>query len=1283
LSNIREPWLAWRQKRPEIKIRVIDAAGQPHMLDEAVLADAGMPGAQDVFTDIKFVQGPLPAVAPGAIIEAEYIVADQESVMPGERFDKFRATHANPVHHLELSIDSAEPVHALARGFGWNNEIPVKRVDSFKNGRQLIQFEVWDLPKFKPEPLLPPDAPSGPEIEFSTAESWQSVAAWYASLIDPFTRPDNLTPPPRTADVVISTAAALLANIQAHVRYTGVEFGLNAYVPRKPDEIFARGFGDCKEKATLLAYELRSHGIPARLALLSPFPFEDVLPELPGLEDFNHVIVYVPGDHPLWIDATDQYAPVMRLPVADQGRLALVVDPRTTALVRTPIDNAEDNLSTEDITVTLEPHGKAKISGIERERGGVEDSLRLIAATIARSPETKRMVDDTLKRALRYDKLTTFETSPPNDFSKPFELKFQAEGSSMGDTQGSTATADVPAGIKLLGAMAQLANIDSKDEDKIDVTELKSTRKLDYYVPSGESHREVYTVVPPPGFRPKNVPELRPVDLGVVKLDRSVVIRPDNSIVVTASYGWTKNRFTVAEVEQFAKAYKQLENSASLRLEFIDSTKDLITAGKDREALQLARQRTESAPQSASAWSGLAATLSSLGANNEAIDAARKATVLDPKSAQAFAQLAEAYSRDPFGRQFRVGMQLDRAIEAAREACQLDPEDVSLAVSLAQLQEYDDLGVRFSKRAPLPDAIATLRKVEDDLDQSGRGNVLAAALYYNRDFAAVKSFYAKDHGEAPESVRIAAVAASDGAGAAIEALEHSSTRQAHETVLNDAALLLISTADYPAAAALLREWAKQKGDDGSEESGLELLSQTRGYDHARYSDDKRIATVQRLMYALGGADETSARPRFDPMWRDLNFKLARNQMFNLIGGYRTIAGRTLTIGAWLDVAVSNAVFTVEGSDASGYRVRIADPTANGAQKTIAWMVRAGEEYQVLGMGPDLAPPGLRVLELIRKGDDKGARQWFDWVREEKRAPAVVDPLVEAAYPKIWPVGDLSLADIAVAAASIAVRGKHFEDALEVLQRARASETDHVRLDALDLALAQGAVGNLRGRDALEPARRLFAAFPDSDEAFGLLVTALTAADHTDEGLELTNARLAKHPDSAVALRRLVVVLTYQHKYAEAVSAARKLAGNPKAIANDWNQLAWISLFAEPGIPPDLEAAQKAVQLTQNRNYSYIHTLGCAHARAGDTAAARKELTRYLDSLGYSQADDAARLLHGTILEHVGLSGAARSEYESIKEPERSEPLSSYALARLRLAAMKSAREQPVQRTEVR
>ena len=69
----------------------------------------------------------------------------------------------------------------------------------------------------------------------------------------------------------------------------------------------------------------------------------DVPAELPGMGLFDHAIVYIPGEghgaesgSGLFIDATDQYARLGQLPIADQGRLSLIARPETSALMRIP-----------------------------------------------------------------------------------------------------------------------------------------------------------------------------------------------------------------------------------------------------------------------------------------------------------------------------------------------------------------------------------------------------------------------------------------------------------------------------------------------------------------------------------------------------------------------------------------------------------------------------------------------------------------------------------------------------------------------------------------------------------------------------------------------------------------------------------------------------------------------------------------------------------------------------------------------------------------------------------
>ena len=77
--------------------------------------------------------------------------------------------------------------------------------------------------------------------------------------------------------------ARLLAHVCKEIRYTGIEFGSNAIVPVRPETAYERGFGDCKDQATLLVGLLRAVGIDAHVSLLRPGTGRDVEPTLPGM----------------------------------------------------------------------------------------------------------------------------------------------------------------------------------------------------------------------------------------------------------------------------------------------------------------------------------------------------------------------------------------------------------------------------------------------------------------------------------------------------------------------------------------------------------------------------------------------------------------------------------------------------------------------------------------------------------------------------------------------------------------------------------------------------------------------------------------------------------------------------------------------------------------------------------------------------------------------------------------------------------------------------------------
>ncbi len=93
--------------------------------------------------------------------------------------------------------------------------------------------------------------------------------------------------------------------MQKELRYEAIEFGRRAYVPKAARATLSDRYGDCKDHAVLLVSMLNAVGVPAELALVNIN--QQILPGLPNIDQFDHMIVSVPLDgRRLYIDATDK-----------------------------------------------------------------------------------------------------------------------------------------------------------------------------------------------------------------------------------------------------------------------------------------------------------------------------------------------------------------------------------------------------------------------------------------------------------------------------------------------------------------------------------------------------------------------------------------------------------------------------------------------------------------------------------------------------------------------------------------------------------------------------------------------------------------------------------------------------------------------------------------------------------------------------------------------------------------------------------------------------------------
>ena len=130
------------------------------------------------------------------------------------------------------------------------------------------------------------------------------------------------------------------------------------YKPRAATDVFARSYGDCKDKANLMLAMLRTVGIESYLMAIYAGDPTYVREEYPTPSQFNHCILAVrvsPATEAptvfdnasvgrlMAFDPTDPYSPVGDLPDHLQGSLALLMAGDAGGLVRMPVTPPDAN----------------------------------------------------------------------------------------------------------------------------------------------------------------------------------------------------------------------------------------------------------------------------------------------------------------------------------------------------------------------------------------------------------------------------------------------------------------------------------------------------------------------------------------------------------------------------------------------------------------------------------------------------------------------------------------------------------------------------------------------------------------------------------------------------------------------------------------------------------------------------------------------------------------------------------------------------------------------------
>ncbi len=346
----------------------------------------------------------------GDVLDYSYTIEHHAPEWHERYFEHFQTRWGKPARDARLRVEvrDGEPLYVRAHG----EESPRR---SSRAGWQVLEWRWTPLPGVHADADRPSWAEAYPTVELSQFADWAEVAAASRSL---FEQPGPVAPavaalaarlraesPDDAARVV-----AALRFVQEEIRYTGLELGDGAFRPTPPGTVLARRYGDCKDKALLVATLLGEMGIEAYPALVSTHWNQALAERLPSPAVMDHAIVRVRlGGRTYWLDATTtgQGGSLADLTQADLGR-ALVLEPGAHALEAIPVAAPGPTVETRTFDLSRGAKVAGRLTVHTEYRGAAADRMR----RHARAWSPVKMAEDYLEYYQR-DYPGASATAPP------------------------------------------------------------------------------------------------------------------------------------------------------------------------------------------------------------------------------------------------------------------------------------------------------------------------------------------------------------------------------------------------------------------------------------------------------------------------------------------------------------------------------------------------------------------------------------------------------------------------------------------------------------------------------------------------------------------------------------------------------------------------------------------------------------------------------------------------------------------------------------------------------
>jgi cellulose synthase operon protein C len=549
----RQYSFAYEADRQTVELRAAKVYRQNGKVDEATESGEGPANnpAISMYTSQRTFGVLFPRLNAGDVVELRYRVED---VAPRNEISDY----FGEVEYLQddKPIASSEYVLITPKSrkfFLRTDKLPGITKDVKEDGdKRIYRLSGVDVPPLAPEPNMPPWPEVLGYVHVSTFDTWDSVGAWYWGLArEQFDVDDEVRKRARELTKGLADDAAKVRAIYrfaTETRYVALEFGIEGIRPRRAAQTLARGWGDCKDKATLIVTMLREVGISSTIVLLRTRMRGDIASDPASLAPFDHAIVYVPSMD-LYLDGTAEHTGSTELPVMDRGAIGLLVNEGKPKLVRLPQAPPEQSVTRRHVDVTLAADGSAQLAADVQVTGAHAPDWRrrYLAEGTRRERASQDLASDFGPIELGAGKAGV-EAIGLEDVELPVKIRAKGKATSFARREGDALSVPASVSPRLVSDLAP-----------------SSKRTLDVVIGALTSREEEWVLKLPAGAKIRTMPAAQKLDTPFGAFNVSFEQAP-GKVTVRTSLVFRKARVAPNEYDAFRSFCEAVDRAFGQRI---------------------------------------------------------------------------------------------------------------------------------------------------------------------------------------------------------------------------------------------------------------------------------------------------------------------------------------------------------------------------------------------------------------------------------------------------------------------------------------------------------------------------------------------------------------------------------------------------------------------------------------------------------------------------------------------------------------------------------------------